>query len=204
MSVDKWNDRYAQSELVWSATPNMFVERLLSDAEPGTALDLAAGEGRNSIWLASRGWTVTAVDFSDVAIDKATRVAERAGVTIDTVVADLTEWVPQPDTFDLVLVNYLQLEATDLDPIIARAGAAVAPGGMFLWVSHDVSNLDGGYGGPPNPAVLTSPDQVVAALDTDFEIETAEVAERAVATDDGPRTALDTLVVASRLGGDTR
>jgi 2-polyprenyl-3-methyl-5-hydroxy-6-metoxy-1,4-benzoquinol methylase len=63
MDAQAWDERYTASELLWSATPNQFVAAELSDLAPGRAVDLAAGEGRNALWLAERGWHVTAVDF---------------------------------------------------------------------------------------------------------------------------------------------
>jgi SAM-dependent methyltransferase len=198
MDVQTWNDRYRASELIWSAGPNQFVESICADLEPGRAIDLAAGEGRNAIWLAEQGWDATALDFSDVAIDKARQLAERRGVTITADVADLNAYVPTPGGYDLVLVAYLQIPDEQLTPILRRAAAAVAPGGTFLLISHDLSNLDGGYGGPQAPDVLTTPEQVVAAVGDELEVRRAEVVERRVSTDDGERTALDTLVVAGR------
>lgn len=200
MDAADWNDRYRDQELVWSAGPNQFVAELVADLPPGRAIDLAAGEGRNAVWLAERGWDATAVDFSDVAIAKARQIAERRAVTITTEVADLTTYELPPERYDLVLVAYLQLPAEQLDPILARAAAAVAPGGTFLLVSHDASNLDGGYGGPQHISVLTTPEQVVAAVGDTVVIEQAEVVERHVQTADGERTALDTLVLARRPG----
>lgn len=76
MDSEAWDQRYAASELVWSRRPNQFVAAELGDLAPGTAVDLAAGEGRNAIWLASLGWSATAVDFSQVALDKGARLAE--------------------------------------------------------------------------------------------------------------------------------
>ena len=64
MDARAWDERYAAAELVWSATPNQFVATELADLPPGRALDLAAGEGRNALWLAGLGWQVTAVAFS--------------------------------------------------------------------------------------------------------------------------------------------
>ena len=197
MDAETWNARYAASELVWSAGPNVFVEEICRDLAPGRAIDLAAGEGRNAIWLAERGWDATAVDYSDVAIDKARQLAARRGVTITTEVADLERYEPAPGAYDLVLVAYLQLPHDRLDAILRRAAAAVAPGGTFLLVCHDRENLDRGHGGPQDPDVLTTPDQVVATLDT-LVVDRAEVAERRVPTDAGERVALDTLVVAHR------
>ncbi|MFL6133228.1 MAG: class I SAM-dependent methyltransferase, partial [Nocardioidaceae bacterium] len=70
MDARAWDERYAASELIWSATPNRFVEAELTSLPPGRAVDLAAGEGRNALWLADRGWHVTAVDFSLAGLDK--------------------------------------------------------------------------------------------------------------------------------------
>lgn len=198
MDADTWNDRYRDAELVWSAGPNMFVEQQCRGLSPGRVIDLAAGEGRNAIWFAELGWDATAVDYSSVAIDKARQIAERRGVAITTAVADLADYEPTPSGYDLVVIAYLQLVDTELAPILRRAAAAVAPGGKLVLVSHDLSNLEAGYGGPQHPAVLTTPDQVVAAIGDALEVELAEVAERHVHTDDGERVALDTLVVARR------
>lgn len=198
MYAEKWNERYRGTELVWSAGPNQFVESVCRDLPVGRSIDLAAGEGRNALWLAEQGWESTAVDFSDVAIDKARRAADQRGVSITTEVADLTGYTPEPDAYDLVLIAYLQLPADQLEPIVRRAGDAVAPGGTFLMVNHDLSNLSDGHGGPQQAEVLTTPEQIVAALGDRLEVRRAEVVEREVRTDDGPRTALDTLVVAVR------
>lgn len=200
MDVDTWNDRYREQDLVWSAGPNAFVAELCRDLTPGRSIDLAAGEGRNAIWLAEQGWDSTMVDFSEVAVDKARRIAEHRGVSITAEVGDLTTYEPTPGGYDLVVIAYLQLADEQLTPILRRAAAAVAPGGTFLLVNHDRENLEHGYGGPRSLAVLTSPDQVVAALGDGFEIVRSEVAERRVTTDDGDRVALDTLVLARRTG----
>jgi SAM-dependent methyltransferase len=193
-----WDDRYRDAELVWSAGPNLFVEQHCRDLPVGRSIDLAAGEGRNAIWLAELGWDATAVDYSPVAIDKARQIAERRGVTITTEVADLAGYVPTAGGYDLVVIAYLQLVDAELAPILRRAAEAVAPGGKLVLVSHDLSNLESGHGGPQHPAVLTTPDQLVAALGDRLTVELAEVAERHVQIDDGQRTALDTLVVAGR------
>ena len=114
----------------------------------------------------------------------------------------LTAWqrstfVPSPGGFDLVLVCYLQLPAPDLAGVLHRAATAVAPGGAFLLVAHDRRNLTDGVGGPQDPAVLTRADEVVPHLSGLTVVEAGEV-ERPVETEEGPRTAIDTLVVAHR------
>ena len=198
MDANTWDERYRDTELMWSAGPNGFVEEICSGFEPGRSIDLAAGEGRNALWLADQGWDSTAVDFSAVAIDKARAIAERRGVTITTEVADLTTYVPTPGGYDLVVIAYLQLPGHQLGPILERAAAAVAPGGHLVLVNHDVDNLEHGYGGPPKADVLTTPDQVVAAIGTTLTVDRAETADRHVQTDDGDRVARDTVVVAHR------
>lgn len=196
MDADAWNQRYEATELVWSAGPNQFVEAVCGALPPGRSIDLAAGEGRNAVWLAEQGWDSTAVDYSDVAVDKARQIAERRGITITTDVADLNEYLPTPAGYDLVLIAYLQLPDEQLTPILGRAAAAVAPGGRFVLVCHDASNLEHGHGGPQSLAVLTTPEQVVAAIGDDLVVERSEVVERHVDTDDGTAIALDTIVVA--------
>ena len=197
MDRHDWDARYAGTDLVWSTEPNRFVAAELADLAPGRALDLAAGEGRNAIWLAVLGWRVTAVDFSVVALDKAARLAAKQRVTIECVEADVTTYEPEPGGYDLVLVAYLQTPAADRAAWLAHAVAALAPGATLLIVCHDRSNLEHGYGGPQDAAVLTTPEEVAAALD-DLEVEKAELVERTVETPDGPRIAIDHLVRAHR------
>jgi SAM-dependent methyltransferase len=198
MDADGWDDRYRGADLVWSAGPNQFVEQYCRDLTVGRAIDLGAGEGRNALWLAERGWDATAVDYSSVAIDKARQIADRRGVAITAEIADLTTYVPAKDAYDLVVIAYFHLVADQLAPILRRAAEAVAPGGKLVLVGHDRSNIESGYGGPQHPAVLSTPDEVVAAIGDVLTIEIAEVAERHVQTDDGERVALDTVVVAHR------
>jgi len=185
---------------VWSAGPNVFVEAICSPLAPGRALDLAAGEGRNALWLAERGWEVTAVDFSSVGLDKALRAAEARDVRLETEVADLTSYVPTSEGYDLVLIVYLHLGAAELPLIIEGAARAVAPGGRLVVVGHDVENLERGTGGPQMAEVLTTVPGVLAALEPmGLAIDRAEVAERPVIAADGSAAvALDTVVVGRR------
>jgi len=196
-----WDDRYAGAGLVWTAEPNQFLASEVAEIPPGRALDLACGEGRNSVWLASRGWAVTGVDFSPVGLDKACRVAELQGVEVDWVTADVITYQPLSGTFDLVVVAYLHLPATDLASVLGHAEAALAPDGTLLVIGHDTTNLTDGHGGPQDPAVLYGPDQVVAALH-DLTIDRAERVRRPVATGDRMVEAIDVLVRAHRVGGN--
>ncbi|MEP7192028.1 MAG: class I SAM-dependent methyltransferase [Actinomycetota bacterium] len=199
-----WNTRYAESELVWSAAPNIWVEQLTQDLPPGRALDIAAGEGRNALWLAARGWHATVVDFSAVALQRARSLAEKnlgsdAGALV-TLEADVAMWVPQALSYDLVLVVYLHLPKQQRGAIMRRAAEAVAPGGTLLVVGHDLENLTSGHGGPQDPSVLYRPSDIVADIEPEhLTVIRAETAVRSL-TDAGgrPADALDALVLARR------
>jgi SAM-dependent methyltransferase len=195
---EDWNARYEQKELLWTAEPNRLFANEVASLEPGRALDVACGEGRNAVWLAERGWRVTAVDFSDVALAKAERLADARGVEIEWVLADVLDYRPEPRSFVLVAVLYLQLPAAELGQALRAAAAAVAPGGTLFVLGHDAANLTHGHGGPKDAVVLSTPEDVVEAFD-DVVVERAETVERAVALDGGGEaTALDAFVRAHR------
>lgn len=132
---EEWDRRYAATELVWTAEANRFFAREAEGLAPRSALDLATGEGRNAVWLAERGWRVRAVDFSAVAIEKAARLAaaRRVAELVDFDVADLRDYEPGSECYDLVALIYLQLPRPEFAPILGRAARAVAPGGTLLW-----------------------------------------------------------------------
>lgn len=190
MDAAAWDQRYAEAGLVWSVTPNRFVEAECADLQPGRALDLAAGEGRNAIWLARVGWQVTAVDFSAVGLDKGRRLAEEAGVNgVRWVQADATTYVAD-EPMDLVVIAYLQLAAPERRAAVRHGFEALRPGGTLLLVAHDTTNLTEGTGGPQDPAVLMTADDVLADLaGLDLDVVRAERVERPVADPDGHREA---------------
>lgn len=197
MDREQWNSRYAGSELLWSAHPNRFLAAEVAELAPGRALDLACGEGRNAVWLGERGWEVTGVDFSDVALAKAAKLADERGVRIEWIQADLLQFVPEPGSFDLIVVLYLHLVAADRRKVLAGVAAAVAGGGVLLVVGHDASNLLDGYGGPKDPAILFTPDEVAGEL-SGLRIERAERVRRPVDSPQGETYAIDALVRAER------
>lgn len=183
MDARDWDERYAARELIWSAEPNVFVARECADLTPGRAVDLAAGEGRNAIWLARQGWDVTAVDWSGVGLDKGRQLAGDTALTWQQ--ADATTWRAEP-SFDLAVLAYLQLPAEQRAAAVRNAFDALAPGGTFLLVAHDTTNLTEGSGGPQDPSVLYTAEDVVADLaDRDFETVIAERVSRVVAAPDG-------------------
>ncbi|MET3768960.1 SAM-dependent methyltransferase [Marisediminicola sp. UYEF4] len=195
-SSSAWDARYAEAarsdSSVWSLEPNAFVASVVAGFAPGTAIDLACGEGRNALWLAQRGWQVTAVDFSAVAVEAGRRRADHLGLEVNWVVADVTDWVP-PALVDLIVIAYLQLPAAELASVIATCAGSLEPEGLIVLVAHDLDNLERGVGGPQNPAVLTSVDSLRAAA-ADVEIERCEQVLRPV----GDAHAVDTVLIARR------
>ena len=191
MRREHWDRKYAETELLWSAGPNRFLVAEAADLPPGRALDLACGEGRNGLWLAELGWQVTGVDFSEVAIAKARERAAGEQLDVELVCADLLEYAPEVDAFDLVLVFYLQIHALERRDVLGRAVSALRPGGTLLLVGHDLTNIADGVGGPQDPDLLCTPDDIVAEL-PGLEIEKAERVFRDVA--DADRPAIDALV----------
>src|ERR1700759_4472964 len=129
MDQTAWAARYAETVLFWGLGPNCFVAEELATLPPGRAIDLGTGEGRNAIWLAERGFTVTAVDFSRVGLARAAGLAAERGVSVDWVHADLLDYQPAPGRYDLVLIAYIQLPADRLTALARAAASAPAPGG---------------------------------------------------------------------------
>lgn len=206
MDASDWNARYDTSELIWKGEPNQFLPPEVVDLTPGTAVDLACGEGRNAVWLAKQGWTVTGVDFSDVGVEKGRKLAADNGVEATWVVADATTWEPPTKGFDLVAVFYLQLAAEERRASMETAVRALGVGGTLVLVGHDLLNLTEGYGGPQNPAFLLTAEDILddltaaeVALDVELVTEKAGRIERSVDTDDGERTAIDTLIRVRRV-----
>ncbi len=198
MEREDWDQRYAGDELVWRAEPNRFLVEATADLTPGTVLDVACGEGRNAIWLAEQGWKATGADFSAVALDKARRLAAARGVDVEWVEADVRSWVP-PRSFDLVILMYLQLPSEERRSVYRAFADSVSPGGHLLVVGHDIENLTSGVGGPQDPSVLFSAQDVVESIEgSGLTVERAEQLRRLVVTDGGGADALDALVRAVR------
>jgi SAM-dependent methyltransferase len=180
-----WDERYGGDGHIWSGRPNAVLAGEAAALTPGRAVDLGCGEGGDAIWLAERGWQVTAVDFSEVGVDK----GRQRNADVDFRVADVLEFDAGEEEYDLVVVFYLQLPADELERVLRKAARAVAPGGTFLLVGHDLRNLTDGRGGPKDASVLYRAEELPAALEG-LEVERAEPVDR-----DG---AIDALVRAKR------
>jgi SAM-dependent methyltransferase len=190
-----WDQRHAAQDPIESTEPDPTLVDEIGSLRPGRALDLGAGDGRNAIWLAERGWKVTAVDFSQVALERGRSRATESGVEVEWQLADLLDWSPDARLYDLVTLFFLHLPGTERRAVYARAADAVAPGGTLLIVAHDRANLAGGVGGPQDPDVLVSPGEVAAEL-TGFRVDRAETARRGSPGGRGP---IDAIVRAVRV-----
>jgi 2-polyprenyl-3-methyl-5-hydroxy-6-metoxy-1,4-benzoquinol methylase len=192
-----WDQRHAAQQPIESTEPDSTLVDEIGSLRPGRALDLGAGDGRNAIWLAERGWKVTAVDFSQVALERGRSRSEAGGVTVDWQLADLLEWSPEARAYDLVTLFFIHLPGTERRGVYARAADEVAPGGTLLIVAHDRANLADGVGGPQDPDVLVSPGEVAAEL-PGFRIDRAETMRRPAPDGRGP---IDAIVRAVRVSG---
>jgi len=155
-----WNERYAAAAELYGVEPNQFVADELASLAPRRVLDLACGQGRNSVWLALQGHEVVGLDVSEVAIAQARDLAKRAGAQVDFRVCDvIDDFEPEP-VYDLVLLSYLQLPPDMRMVAHHKAAASLAPGGEVFLIAHHADNLEHGVGGPPMPEVLFAESQL--------------------------------------------
>lgn len=191
-----WNRWYTENDKSWSPASST-LRTALNGVVPGRALDLGAGDGRNAVWLAGRGWHVTAMDFSAAALEIGRERAFAEGVTtlIDWTVADAVTCTPAPGSLDLVLAAFLHLPAPDLREVISRTVPALRPSGAFLYIGHDPADPREGTAGARDPSILHTHTEVAAWVrDTGLRIETAEIRSRPVPG--ARRPALDCMVLA--------
>jgi len=163
-----WDERYRSHEALWSGEPNRHLLGEAAGLTPGEALDTGCGEGADAVWLARRGWQVTAVDLSTVALQRAVAHADQVGGTvpgrIDWVRVDLTTWDPGPARYDLVSSQYMHLPSETRRALFDRLAAAVAPGGTLLIVGHHPSDRDTTMPRPSDPDLFFTGDDVAARL----------------------------------------
>jgi SAM-dependent methyltransferase len=164
-SQEFWDDRYRSAHQLWSGQPNPQLVAQAAGLTPGHALDVGCGEGADAIWLARQGWTVTAVDISAVALERAAGHAATCGDDIAGRIswrqADLLSWDPGPRQYDLVSAQFMYLPAGDLESMHRRLAAAVRPGGTLLLVLHHPDSMHAGPGfhaDPRSHAAAGSPD----------------------------------------------
>jgi SAM-dependent methyltransferase len=163
-----WDQRYRSSSTLWSGQANPQLVTEASDLAPGSALDVGCGEGADAIWLAERGWRVTAVDVSAVALERgaahARDVSAEVAQRITWLHADLVEWVPSAASYDLVSAQFMHLPKVQREVLHGRLAGSVAPGGTLLVVGHHPSDLETAVSRPSVPGLLFTSSEVAESL----------------------------------------
>jgi len=150
-----WNERFAGEGYRFGTEPNWYLRSSLWRASPsGEALALGDGEGRNGVFLAEAGYRVTTVDLSERGIAKARALADRRGVELHAIEADLADWTPPPRRFSVVALIYLHLPEPVRSRVLRAAASALAPGGLLVFEAFHVSQPGQPSGGPRDPTVL--------------------------------------------------
>jgi SAM-dependent methyltransferase len=214
-AAEAWDERYGSKPQIWSGKPNPQLVREGGGLRPGKALDLGCGEGADAIWLAQQGWTVTAVDVSAVALERAATHekaaldresvhAEGAGVIPSRIhweQCDLDEWQPT-ETYDLVSSQFLHGPQLVWQGPLRTAAAAVKPGGTLLIVGHHPDSLPP-WGNHTTHEMFYTPAQLVQELGIDspgWQVEVNTTRDRPVTGPDGEEAVIgDAVLRATRL-----
>ena len=196
-----WNNKYSTDEFIYTKTANRFVVELCSELAPGKAIDLAGGEGRNTVWLAEQGWQVENVDISSVGLSKCAAFASERGVStrVTTLCASGSDFKSTLAPVDLGIVPYLQVPERLLNASLANLISQIKPGGQLVGVWHARENLEGGFGGPQNPDVLPSVSSMKEFCESmPLEVEVCELREGQVQTKEGLKPSI-TLVLKAQV-----
>jgi SAM-dependent methyltransferase len=165
MSSTFWDQRYAGGDLAYGEAPNEFLAQM-ADRLPisGSALDIGAGEGRNALFLASRGLDLLAVDQSAVGMQKAQRLAQERGLTLRTRAVDLQDFDAERNSFDVISSIFVHLPATLRAAVHKRVADWLKPGGVFLLESYAPDQIERGTGGPKDPSLLAALETILREL----------------------------------------
>lgn len=193
-----WDERYSNSEKLWSGNPNSVLVREIESLVPGRALDVGCGEGADAIWLAKRGWQVTAIDVSAVALERASAAAKAQGIEVTWVHAGLLDAPLPQEEFDLVSSQYAAIRRTPSHEAERALIAAVAPGGILLVVHHTFADHlhEGDLDWDPTDFVV--PLDVASLLGEGWEVALSERVPREVHEGAGAHHKFDLIVSARR------
>jgi len=176
-----WDARYSERDgAMWSGRPNGRLVAEVGGLEPGRALDVGCGEGADAVWLAQRGWSVTAIDVSDVAIQRAREASDRTSASVDWICGDVLHTPFPAGSFDLVSIQYPALTKAAGEAAVGRLLATVRPGGLLLAVYHDLDDehVEHMKSRGVDPADYVAADDLRRLLGDDFTIERYAVAQR--------------------------
>jgi len=166
-----WDQRYETPEYVYGTAPNDLLVEVADRLPPGPALELGAGEGRNGIWLATRGRPVTLVDGSTVGLAKARALAAQRGVDVTIEVADLADLIITPDAWPVIVMIFVHLPPALRRDVLRRVARGLAPGGALVLEAYTPAQVGRGTGGPSDPAwcpTLVELREDLAGLDLDI------------------------------------
>ncbi len=202
MNSEYWDAKFDVPEYIYTKDVNRFVKQFCEQLPAGKMIDLAGGEGRNSVWFAERGWQAENIDFSKKALTKALAFAEERGVADKYFahIADATGFESVLTPVDLGVIAYLQVNNQDLFDALDTLVDNIKPGGYLFGVWHARENLVEGFGGPQDPSVLPTASEVREFLETlPVEIETLENFEGQIQTRDGLKPSTTLVLMAKRL-----
>jgi SAM-dependent methyltransferase len=197
-----WDSKYSTDEYVYTKDVNRFVKESLSDLAPGKMIDLAGGEGRNTVFFAENGWQAENIDLSSVGLEKCQRLAAERGVSdkVFTTHASALDFESKLAPVDLGVCAYLQIPQKDLEIAITRLVENILPGGVFFGVWHALENLKDGFGGPQDPAVLPSTESMTKLLSSlPLEISFVKNRDGQVQTKEGLKPSITLTAMATKL-----
>lgn len=187
MEAAFWNDRYGGENFIYGTAPNEFVAESAHLIPPGPVLGLGEGEGRNSVFLAERGYAVTAVDQSSAGLAKAARLAAARGVTLTTKIADLTDFMIEPGQWAGIFATFVHLLPPLRREVHRRAARGLRPGGVIVLEAYTPAQLQFRTGGPVSePARFMQLDDLREDFDG-LEFVVARELERDIVEGDGHR-----------------
>ncbi|MFJ9588559.1 class I SAM-dependent methyltransferase [Streptomyces acidicola] len=199
MDAQRWDEMYRSRDQVFSGNPNGVLVAEATDLPPGQALDVGCGEGADALWLARRGWQVTAVDISEVALQRAAAEAVDLKGRVAWARADLTTTPPPADAFDLVSIQYFPLLRRPDHAALRGLLDAVAPGGTLLFVTHALADLAPRHEEDFDPADYYQPDDIAQLLGPTWTILINETRPRTTPPPAGTPHTHDTVLRARRL-----
>lgn len=159
-----WDDRFSAENYIYGTEPNDFLRHNVASLPKGKILSLAEGEGRNAVFLAQQGYEVTAVDASNVGLEKARKLAKEKGVDIEFVHADLTQFDPGEAQWDGVISIFCPLPPEARQTFYRKILAGLKPGGVFLLEAYRPDQIHYGTGGGRDISVMQSKDSLLAEL----------------------------------------
>jgi SAM-dependent methyltransferase len=190
--ADEWDTRYSeQDRAMWSGRPNGRLLVEVGELTPGRALDIGCGEGADAIWLARSGWTVTAIDISEVALDRARAAAELAGAAVEWICGDALRTSLPARWFDLVSMQYPALPKAAGVAAVRALLDTVRPGGLLLAVYHDLDDEHREHikSRGIDPADYLDADELNQLLGDDFTVDLHAVVPRIDPPPDNPHIA---------------